>query len=135
MTTLNNRVWWQDRNGNPITDVTLDSFWNVFGESIDTFDPKTFNDELTGRFISVVCGNARLPSSSLMVAVSHTRNPQGRWAFGRITVDDSMGDVWIDYPSVGFTERQDHHLRQPVHHRRQRLRRRRHFCHRQDGFP
>lgn len=104
MTTLNNRVWWQDRNGNPITDVTLDSFWNVFGEQIDTFDPKTFNDELTGRFISVVCGNARLPSSSLMVAVSHTRNPQGRWAFGRITVDDSMGEVWIDYPSVGFTE-------------------------------
>ncbi len=105
MTTLNNRVWWHDRNGTPLTDVTLDVFWNVFGEDIDTFDPKLFNDELTGRFIFVVCGNAQLPSSSLLVAASRDGDPQGDWEFGRITVDtDAMGDVWIDYPSVGFTE-------------------------------
>ncbi|WP_269585810.1 hypothetical protein [Roseibium sp. Sym1] len=105
MTTLNNRVWWHDRSGTLRADVTLDSFWNVFGVPIDTFDPKTFNDELTGRFISVVCGNARLPSSCLLVAVSHTDDPQGNWSFGRITVDPAtMGHVWIDYPSVGFTE-------------------------------
>lgn len=105
VTTLNNRVTYLERDGTFDQDMTLDAFWDVFGDPIDTFDPKLFLDELTGRYIAVFCGNARLPDSSVLVAVSHTDDPKGDWSFGRIAVDSAtMGDVWLDYPSVGFTE-------------------------------
>ena len=106
MSTLNNRVWWHDRDGAELGDTSLDDFWNVFDDvEIEAFDPKLFHDELTGRFIFVVCGNARRPDSSVLVAVSEGSDPRGNWIYGRIEVDhDEMGDVWMDYPSVGFTE-------------------------------
>ena len=105
VSTLNNRVSFRERNGNFDADMTLDAFWNVFGDPIDTFDPKLFLDEVSDRYIAVVCGNARREDSSVLVAVSHTNDPQGDWSFGRIQVDPAtMGDVWLDYPSVGFTE-------------------------------
>lgn len=105
VTTLNNRVTFLERDGTFDSDLTLDAFWNVFGDQIDTFDPKLFLDEVTNRYIAVVCGNARRPDSSVLVAVTHSDDPQGDWSFGRITVDPAtMGDVWLDYPSVGFTD-------------------------------
>lgn len=105
LTMLNNRVLWHDRNGAVLRDVTLDAFWNVFDQPIDTFDPKVFFDALTGRFIAVVCGDARTPQSAVLIAVSKSSDPLGEWVFGRIAVDDdTMNGLWLDYPSVGFTD-------------------------------
>ena len=101
----NNRIWIQDRMGSTIADMTLDSFWNVFGEPLDTFDPKVLYDPLTQRFLFVTCANAARPDSSILVAASVNDDPNGDWVYGRITVDpESMGEVWLDYPSFGFTE-------------------------------
>lgn len=105
LTTLNNRVRWHDRTGAVLRDVTLDAFWNVFGRPIDTFDPKTFFDARAGRFIAVACGDAESDDSAVLVAVSKTADALGEWVFGRIEVDsETMDGMWLDYPSVGFTE-------------------------------
>jgi hypothetical protein len=106
VTTLNNRVIWHDRSGAVLRDVTLDAFWNVFGQPISSFDPKLFFDALTGRFIAVACGNAQTAKSALLIAVSKSANPLGDWVFGRIGVEgeEALNGVWLDYPSVGFTD-------------------------------
>lgn len=98
----NNRVWLQGRNGEAVGDMTLDSFWNVFGHPVDTFDPKVLYDLHERRFIFVTCANAERPDSSVLVAVTTGDEPGAAWQFGEIPVDpQSMGDVWLDYPSVG----------------------------------
>ena len=101
----NNRIWIHDRAGNHILDMTLDQFWNVFGTPIDTFDPKVLYDPLTNRFIFVTCANAVRADSAVLVAVSLGDDPSGDWVFGKIDVDSAtMGEVWLDYPSVGYTD-------------------------------
>ncbi len=105
MATLNNRVWWHGRDGTHRSDVSLDAFWNVFDRQFDTFDPKLFHDELTGRYIFVTCADAERETSSVLVAVSTGSDPEGTWVFAQIPRDVAeMGDVWMDYASVGFTE-------------------------------
>ncbi|HSG38356.1 MAG TPA: hypothetical protein VLE27_01865, partial [Thermoanaerobaculia bacterium] len=102
---LNNNVHIFDRNGAPVSQLTLDQFWNVFPLPMNAFDPRAVYDPFERRFIFVSTANAERPDSSLLIAVSATDDPTGNWITGFVRVDPAQqGEVWLDYPSVGFTE-------------------------------
>jgi N-acetylneuraminic acid mutarotase len=98
MVTLNSQVRIQNRSGGVISTVTLNGF---FGKNV--FDPKILYDPYAGRWIFVVCANARSANSGFMVAISATNNPTGNWFIYFIDLDASDTD-WFDYPSVGFNK-------------------------------
>lgn len=102
---LNNNVSIFDRGGVLVSQMTLDRFWDVFPQPMNAFDPKAAYDPFERRFIFISTANAERPDSSLLIAVSETDDPTGNWITSFIRVDPAQqGEVWLDYPSVGFTE-------------------------------
>jgi hypothetical protein len=101
---LNGEVRIFDRTGVPVSQTTLDGFWNVFSEPVQTFDPRAVYDPAGRRFIFVSAANAETPESMLLIAVSAGDDPTGNWRTGYVRVDPSrQGEVWLDFPSVGFS--------------------------------
>lgn len=103
-TAHNNTVTIFDRSGHPLLTTTLDAFWAAQGHSGDTFDPRVAYDPAGDRFIFVAMLDAQKPTSALLVAVSKSGDPTLHWVSVAIQVDDAaQGQVWLDFPSVGFT--------------------------------
>jgi hypothetical protein len=102
---LNNNVWTFDRTGLQASPtISLNAFWSGLGIQGHTFDPRAVFDPYGRRFIFVTMADAESPTSSLLVAASQTDDPTQGWASHAIPVDDaSQGQVWFDFPSVGFT--------------------------------
>jgi hypothetical protein len=101
---LNNNVAIFDRGGTPISSVSLNAFWNGLGITGHTFDPKVLFDPYGNRFVFATMADAQEPSSCLLLAVTETQDPTQGWVSNSIRVDDAVqGQVWFDYPSVGFT--------------------------------
>ena len=102
---LNNDVFFLDRQGSHIQNMSLDSFWSaLLNQQLDTFDPRTVYDHDRGRFIFVTMAEATKPTSSLLIATSTSSDPTQTWVGHIISVDDAaQGPVWLDYPSVGFS--------------------------------
>lgn len=101
---LNNNVTVFTRGGTALSVVKLDRFWADPGTSLSTFDPRVVYDPFEHRFIFVTMANGERPDSALLIAVSKTGDPTGEWATAEIQVDpQEQGEVWLDYPSVGFT--------------------------------
>ena len=96
---LNGRVTIQDRDGNQLSDVTLNSFWSNLGVS-DTFDPKVIFDPNSQRFLFVACAQRRSAGSSMVFAVSAGTDPSGTWYKYRLDGDASNLN-WVDYPNIG----------------------------------
>lgn len=104
---LNDDVHVFDRTGTPVLQMTLDDFWidPRIPPPMDAFDPRAVYDPAGRRFIFVSTANAESPASSLLIAVSETDDPTANWIMGFVRVDPvQQGDVWLDFPSVGFTE-------------------------------
>lgn len=101
---LNNNVQIFDLSGTLFSEMPLDTFWDVFPQPMNAFDPRAAYDPFERRFLFVSTANAALPTSSLLFAVTETDDPQGNWITGFIRVDPSeQGSVWLDFPSIGFT--------------------------------
>lgn len=103
---LNNNVWIFNRAGVLATPtVSLNGFWNGLGNTGNTFDPRAvFDPAFGGRYIFVTMADAQEPTSRLLIAVSTTNDPTQSFVSHAIQVDDAaQGQVWLDYPSVGFT--------------------------------
>lgn len=102
MTTLNTQVRIQTRAGRVLDTVSLDGFWRETGAT-SVFDPKVLYDPYGERWIFTACSDPRNAASSLLMGVSATDDPTGRWHLFRVDADDE-NVVWADYPSIGFNK-------------------------------
>ncbi|MBL7648900.1 MAG: right-handed parallel beta-helix repeat-containing protein [Candidatus Hydrogenedentes bacterium] len=97
----NGSVRIQDRSGNVISSITLLAFWQDLGV-VDAFDPRSYYDPHSGRYIMITCGDRRSASSSLLLAVSANSDPTGIWH--RWVLDADPANLsWLDYGNLGFT--------------------------------
>ena len=101
---LNNNVWIFNRSGTVVAPVvSLNRFWSGLGVQGDTFDPRAVYDPYDGRYIFATMADATQPTSKLLIAVSTNSDPL-QWISHAIQVDNAaQGQVWFDFPSVGFT--------------------------------
>jgi hypothetical protein len=113
MEVLNTEVHIQDDTGGVVWGpVTIDDFWGVaVNPDLDgAFDPRVHHDPrdpanpLDGRWISVVCDDARTTTSAVLVGASQGADPDGAWYKTRIDADPA-NLVWADYPTVGFNSK------------------------------
>jgi hypothetical protein len=102
MVTLNQGVRIQDRLGNTLSTVPLDSFWTSTGAT-GVFDPRVVYDPFNKRWIFASVSNASSAASSVLVGVTQTSDPTGKWNLYKITAD-SGGMNWADFPSLGFNK-------------------------------
>ncbi len=108
MTTTNEKIIVQDRNGLVLSNVTLNSFWSTVllgGAPPSTFDPKAYYDRFNDRFIIISTANAQVQTSATLVAVSQTNDALGtynRYAIDADAAATAAGGKWADYPSVGY---------------------------------
>ena len=102
---LNNNVSIFDRTGQPAAPiVSLNNFWSGLGNTGNTFDPRAVFDPHGRRYIFATMADAGAPTSRLLIAVSTTNDPTQPFVSHAIQVDDAaQGQVWFDFPSVGFT--------------------------------
>ncbi|MCU0326530.1 MAG: hypothetical protein MUF45_14960 [Spirosomaceae bacterium] len=105
MTTLNDQVRIQDKNGNILSTVTLLAFFQAaFGGVTDVFDPKITYDPYNHRYIFVVAAQRRSAASSFILAISQSADPTAGWWFYQIDADGDDNE-WFDYPSMGFNKK------------------------------
>lgn len=91
----------QDRSGTVLSTTTLLSFWSGMGVT-DAFDPRSFFDPHSQRFIMITCAQRRSATSGMLLAVSATDDPTGVWHRWLLDADPSDVD-WVDFGSLGFT--------------------------------
>lgn len=103
MVTLNSQVSIQSKSGTPSSTVSLDTFWNSLSGVSGVFDPRLAYDPYNNRWIFAAGSNAETASSSLLVGVSQTSDPAGKWNLYK-TIVDGTGTNWGDYPSMGFNK-------------------------------
>jgi hypothetical protein len=102
MVTLNRGVRIQDRLGSALSTVSLASFWTSTGAT-GVFDPRVVYDPFNNRWIFASASDAQSATSSVVVGVTQTSDPTGKWNLYRITAD-SGGMTWADFPSLGFNK-------------------------------
>ena len=101
---LNGTFRVQSRTGQVLSTITLDAFWSGVGPFAQgTFDPKVYYEPFVNRWVIVTCADGQLASSAVLIGVSQTSDPTGGWNTYRVAADPT-GQVWADYPSVGFNK-------------------------------
>ena len=103
MVTLNTEVRIQERDGTPLSTVSLGLFWAELPGS-DTFDPKILYDFEADRWIFVTPSSSTIGQSRLYMGVSATSDPTGEWYLYSFLTDED-GITWFDYPSMGFNSK------------------------------
>lgn len=97
----NGTVRVHDRAGNELSSINLLSFWSGMGVT-DVFDPRSFFDPHSQRFILITCADRRSATSAMLLAVSATDDPTGAWHRWKLDADPADTD-WVDYANLGFT--------------------------------
>ncbi|MBZ5582674.1 MAG: hypothetical protein LAQ30_10830, partial [Acidobacteriia bacterium] len=102
VTMLNTQALIQTRTGAVQSGypISLEAFWSALGTFPDIFDPRIQYDAASDRWIASVAINGEKSSSALLVAVSQTGDPGGKWNQFKIDIGSSGG--WADYPVLGF---------------------------------
>ena len=104
VSTLDNSIRIQKRDGTVLSTITLQQFWGVLGPYNDprgAFDAKVLYDPYKGRWITTAVADYNQLTSSTLVGVSQTSDPTGNWNLYRIAADTN-GEFWVNYPSFGF---------------------------------
>lgn len=116
MVVLNSQVRIMDRQGNPISTVTLATWWlNVQSAYTVATHPRVLYDPYADRWILASLGNENSSSASILLAVSQTSDPTGAWRVSTVNVDpnnyyyyyyyDFYGNnATADYISLGFNK-------------------------------
>src|SRR5439155_13072134 len=89
---------------------SINTFWSSTGAS-EVFDPRVQYDPYNNRWIVAASSNGDVASSSILVGVSATSDPQGTFTLFRFTVGcaagapscDASGEV-ADFPMLGFNK-------------------------------
>ncbi len=104
MVTLNTQVRIQDKNGNIISTVSLNSFWFPLGGLTSTYDPKILYDRVANRWIFVSSAEPQSDNSCTLLAVSKTDDPTQGWNLYKVDVDPT-NIKWVDFPSLGYNDK------------------------------
>jgi len=94
------------KTGARLREVTLEQFFSPLNPTF-TFDPRVLYDQYSGRFIAVALDGFDAPNSWLLLAVSETSDPTGRWFFWKIDADmdgTQQTDQWADFPDLGVDQ-------------------------------
>ncbi|HNH82807.1 MAG TPA: hypothetical protein PL157_10585 [Acidobacteriota bacterium] len=102
MVTLNTEIRIQDRQGKALRTVSLDGFWSAIGNP-NSFDPKVLYDPYQNRWMMTSTADSFSPTSSVLIGVTQTDDPTGKWNLYNIDAD-STDVAWADYPSFGFNK-------------------------------
>jgi PASTA domain len=104
MSTLNsNYVVEQKSDGSAVgSAVGMHTFWGAAGATAP-FDPKTYYDPYSQRWIVAAVDAAQSASSGILYGVSDSSDPSGNWHLYKIDAD-SGNATWADYPGVGFNK-------------------------------
>ncbi len=102
MVTINGVVTIQRRDGQMISSVTADTFWNGLG--VQAFDPRLYYDPYASRWVFSSAVDQDSTASALLLAVSATSDPTGTWFRYRIDADPTDSS-WADFDKLGFNSR------------------------------
>jgi hypothetical protein len=108
--TLNNNYRVLDKaTGATISTVSMWTFWAGTG-AVQPFDPKTVYDPYNGRFIVSAVTESFSASSSILIGISATSDPNGAWTLFRYLGCPNASFCggtpawWADYPELGFNK-------------------------------
>ncbi len=99
----NSQVRIQLRDGSVVNTYTLNSFFGGASGGSGVFDPVSIYDPFSGRWILVATDDSHSTASALLIAGSHSSNPDGGFYAYRYPAD-STGVLWADRPQVGFNK-------------------------------
>jgi Putative Ig domain len=100
MVTLNSQVRIQSKTGSTVSTVSLYSFWSSMGVS-EAFDPRIVYDPYANRWIFSSGADPGMSSSAILIGVSQTSDPTGKWNLYKIKAD-AGSTQWADFPTLGF---------------------------------
>ncbi|MGD0868214.1 MAG: hypothetical protein ABSB88_01580 [Bryobacteraceae bacterium] len=105
VTMLNSQVLIQSRDGTwranyPINLGGAGGFWSAVTTSSDVFDPNIRYDATNDRWLASAAVDSQQSTSAMLVGVSQTGDPGGKWNLYKINVGPSGN--WGDYPVLGF---------------------------------
>jgi hypothetical protein len=108
---VNNNLQIQDKTtGAQLSVVSPDTFW-ASTTATGVFDPRIQFDPYNNRWIVVSTSNPQTATSSILVGVSNTADPQGTYTLFRIVVGCAPGSggcnalgEWADFPMLGFNK-------------------------------
>ena len=103
LTTLNNGIMIQDKNGNLISFIDNETFFTN-SETTALFDPRVLFDPHTQRYYWIILDGANVTSSNIILAVSQTDNPLGNWNVYSFKTNADNTANWFDYPLVGYNK-------------------------------
>ncbi len=103
--TVNNNYKVQDKpTGAQLSLVSIEAFWASTGAT-GTFDPRVQYDPYNDRWLLTAVSNAFAATSSVLVGVSQTSDPQGTYFLFRFIVGSGAGSgEWADFPMLGFNK-------------------------------
>jgi hypothetical protein len=90
--------------GKTLSKVDIRTFWpkSLFQEY--PFDPRIVFDRESGRWIAVAGCDPHASSSGILLAVSKSQDPTGKWYFYRFDAD-SFGGRWADHETLGVNKK------------------------------
>ena len=100
MTTLNSQVRIQNKDGTVASTVSMNTFWSSMSVG-EAFDPRVVYDPYANRWIFSAGADPQIASASILVGVSQTSDPTGKWNLYKIKAD-AGGTLWADFPTLGF---------------------------------
>ena len=100
MVTLNSQVRIQTKAGGGVSTVALNSFWSAMSIN-EAFDPRIVYDPYANRWIFSAGADPQLANSSILVGVSQTSDPTGKWNLYKVKADTGS-TLWADFPTLGF---------------------------------
>jgi hypothetical protein len=104
---VNIRLRVQDRAGTILRTVSYGDFWAPLATSADICcDHRVLYEPFDDRWIIVGQTDKSFPRPSVLLGVSQTGDPMGRWNLYRIEVADvdPAGQLWPDYPQIAFNK-------------------------------
>jgi putative Ig domain-containing protein len=100
MTTLNSQVRIQNKDGTVVSTVSMSVFWSSMGVA-EAFDPRVLYDPYANRWIFSAGADPQIASASILIGVSQTSDPTGKWNLYKIKAD-AGSTLWADFPTLGF---------------------------------
>jgi hypothetical protein len=97
---LNSQIAVEDRSGNRLMTVSLQSFWSSV--ATDIFDPEVFYDRHAGRWVMTAASSRKNATSGFVIGVSRTADATGMWDLWKYD-GDSADTLWFDHPDTGIT--------------------------------
>jgi len=106
----NNIVVYDKATGAQLSLASLDAFWAASGAS-GPFDPRIQYDPYNNRWLIAAVSNVQTASSSILIGISDTADPQGTFTLFRFIVGCAPGAAgcnihggWADFPMLGFNK-------------------------------